>query len=1129
MNIPTVFLAAGPLVTAMGVVMGPVLCGLAFAVLSMGSFNGVHEDLNNPKPNPGHAISRGYSHLLMCSIVFATLMVVSPLLGAFTPLIPVLLSGAVSITALAALCNGGYDHLHETWSNSGVKTLKNILWFIDKALSFIPARVRSILGAPPAKGIVGEEKEGLLSKLHPWLGPFYLTAQIGLFTGIAVAISPALGIAGLGYFGMEFARSQNKLPIFVGVVFEKFRSVMEIVSGFFTNNNILHLYSVYKLISASILSATSYVNFGSNNVVSELTVISTHGKITSEKFNAVRQQIPVSKLETKLHKGGMGKDVNKIFDGYAEYYEKYRNDVIAARQNSYAEFEKLASSGLLDRAKYYLGYIPMNLRTYLPINSYYNPSMFNSYTVKVAASNTLGITKTHMQHGQVVMPAPAAVEFSQFITVAMTKIAGNNERTDLLKCLLTDLVNFKEFKKQKAIEAIAKIEPEELAKINETIDDLNYDINKLNKFKEYHDKCPAIIEQMLESLCDESKTVHDAEKAPIVVEVVKGVSVRKQVNRDYYKLIWSALYAQDPNNVATKIKSKEEAKVILQQLLSMDAVNKLKDKVDELEIQRGTKFSTEVYLEFFESRLKVFCDKVKDGNVAWDKSVTSVDLWQSKSKHLIHYITGLLESQEEEKIGLAYNVLTSLVEATDECAESIFTTVEKFYYNLVKPQFILQQKMSAKDLVAINMTHIRNKVFDRLYGEMAIHPKIKSGLFFMDFYDKHDQSYIRRATQHVLHLSSDDGLTSGDLSRKNVDVLKEIGARSISWLGYRLLTACEQDGYSADGIIMEMWDQFKNYNVGPYSVQDTTCPIVFNAYSCLRNWADSLQDPIKAETHKFIDDAISMELDTVKLIKALSESKEKDRNGVYIAKKLEDLSVSSFLAELDNPEDDDDEVQQYITKVIRNVNRHDINSLATILSGLKHCDNTNVRAYVNKRIKCNEEGVSTVDVNEFLAELNEFQTNKQIRDSIRAKISAKNDMEIQVKQLLSLMLIETGVFEINSPELKKETDSILNSDPITNDNSPSLELELQEDVNKALLFSAPEQRSGLLGRRNSFPTPIDTSRSLDYPEGVDLVNKGYSNTPSLTPGSVSTACTATPRSEHQEDSRANSPTHKLQQ
>jgi hypothetical protein len=262
MTIPTTILAAGPLVSALGAVLGPVLCGLAFAVLSIGSFNGVSEDLNNPKPNPGHSISRGYSHLLMCSIVFATLLVVSPLLGGFAPLIPGLYMGFAAITLLSALCNGGYAHLHETWPKSKVKAFHNIIWGVDKFLSFIPAAVRSILG-------------NALSKLHPWLAKFYITAQVGLFIGITIGISPALGIAGLSYFGLEFARAQNKLPIAIGVILEKFRSVMEIISGFFTNNNLLHLYAFYKLGSAVTLSMTSYKNGVKNIETAQSAIIST--------------------------------------------------------------------------------------------------------------------------------------------------------------------------------------------------------------------------------------------------------------------------------------------------------------------------------------------------------------------------------------------------------------------------------------------------------------------------------------------------------------------------------------------------------------------------------------------------------------------------------------------------------------------------------------------------------------------------------------------------------------------------------------------------------------------------------------------------------------------------------------
>lgn len=1064
MNIPSTILAAGPLVSSLGAVFGPILCGLAFAVLSMGSFNGVYEDLNNPKPNPGHAISRGYSHLLMCSIVFATLMVVSPLLGAFAPAIPGLFAGTALVTVLSALANGGYEHLHETWGKLDSWIPKTLLWFGDKFLSFIPTRARSVLG-------------NALSKIHPWLGEFYLTVQVCLFIGISIAISPALGLAGLGYFGVELARSQNKLPIFLGVILEKFRGVMEIISGFFTNNDILHLYSFYKLTSASLMSLSSG-QWGTKNIAIDspnTAAISAQARIIPEKFSALVKQASKSKLATELHKDGLGKDVDTIFTNYKKYYETYRNSVIEARKADYAEFEKLATSpSRFDRAKYYLGYVPMNLKTYLPIKGYYNPTLFDQFLQEFAATKPLSVSKNHMEHGQVAMPIPTAVDFSEFPKLAMSTMAANKERMEIVKPLLENLVNFKELKAQKAAEVNKANESNgvDLDEINQQIDDLNYDITCLERLNKFKNNSPEIFNKILVELCNTEKTVESLKnKDP------------KRPNRDLYQQIYKILYGTPDSKV---IENVADAAAIVNNAVAVNGgVKVLQEQIDKLEQQRGTKFDDNFYLEFFKSRIQVFCDKVKLGNVAMDKSVTSVELWQSKSKHLINYITELLESNDEEKIALAFSTLTSLVEATDECAESIFTTVEKFYYNRVKPKFILEQleqgKISAKDLVYINMTHVRNRVFNRLYGMLPTHKGIKAAFFFMDFSDKHDEKYIRDATQAVLHLNGDGSLISGDLSRKNLDVLKELGARSISWLGYRLLSACEQEGYSADGIIMELWEQFINYNVEPYSMQDSACPVAFNAYSCLRHWADSLQDAnVKSQVHSILDAAIKMELDTLKLIKRLAESK--DEVGKYISNKLNSgFSTNQVFIELYSTEEDDDKVQEYIMKMLRSVNTIDAESLSSMLYGLKHCSNPNVRNYVNKRVTCNDEGICEVNLDEFLAELKEFQVNKQIRELIRQKISVKNEMELQVKGLMALMLIDTGVFVVNSPEINKSVKEIVADPPVAETRSnaePLIEAELMASIEQEMIKKPENLKSELRAFELSRKKSEDAFRNL---------------------------------------------------
>jgi hypothetical protein len=544
----------------------------------------------------------------------------------------------------------------------------------------------------------------------------------------------------------------------------------------------------------------------------------------------------------------------------------------------------------------------------------------------------------------------------------------------------------------------------------------------------------------------------------------------RSINRDYYNLIRDELY---PNRNEDVI-SIEVAQQKFKDFISIENVNNLDQEIEALELQLGLKVSTEFYLNFFQSRIKLFCDKVKSGNVAWDKSVLSVELWQTKSMHLIHYLTDLLNSESAEKVDLAFATLCQLVEATDECAESIFNAVEKFYYNLVKPQFIKQEfaagNLSLQDLVHINMTHIRNRVFDKLYGMLPTNETIQGFFFFMEFGDKHDQSYIRRSTQSVLHLSSDDGLTSGDLSRESVDALKELGASGISWLGYRLLLSCDQEGYSVNGIINELWEQLKNFDKQPLSMQDATCPVAFNAYTCLRHWANSIQDAnLKQHIDRILDKAKLQELDTHKFIKAMSENS--DAIGAYIANKLNGprkMSLERFRIDLDCAAEDDDFVQSYITKTMRSLYLNNPEHVKTMVSGLRHSEHSNVRTYISKRTSCNIDGSYDIEINEFLAELREFQTNKQIRAQIRQKIDEQYALERDIKSIMAVMLVDTNVLQINRTELQGQIQAIIDNEapaakPLTFSqrhspspslpelasagSSPELELELEHESN----------------------------------------------------------------------------------
>lgn len=435
-------LAMGPVFIACGVVLGPILCGLALSVLSFSQYAYQREVLKGDNGNT--AIAVGYSQILMCTVVFTTLLIISPLLGPFAPIIPGLFVGFIVITILAALCAGGYKKLNDDWGKSGVKVLQGIIKVIDFTLRFIPTPIKNLL----SNG---------LSNLHKWLSTFYFVAQIILLVGISAFIAPGLGVAGLVYLGLEYLRIENLLHPKISRALERFRFWMGLCSGVFLPNAALQMYTYYKMTSAFILKFAPpfYAKiFGKGveliqkpkDAAREKFSNMPREKISFEQFKKLHEQISeVNKLFKSHHKDGVGGDLKRLhkeLDGFSEKYERF-----TFVRKSQRDFESLWSTpGLRGKIAYCLGYIPMKI---INIGSFiYYPVVLNDFLKNKIDNEKLKVTVEHMLDGKFPPPKAPKINFEDFFNSVSNSCRSNNKDfLSVVKAAVSDLPSFsvKEF------------------------------------------------------------------------------------------------------------------------------------------------------------------------------------------------------------------------------------------------------------------------------------------------------------------------------------------------------------------------------------------------------------------------------------------------------------------------------------------------------------------------------------------------------------------------------------------------------------------------------------------------------------------------------------------------------------
>lgn len=770
-------------------VAGPALCGLALSVLSFREYSFQREVLKGENENT--AISVGYTHVMMCSYVFISLMLLSPLLGPVAPVIPGLWMSAVAISIVSALCAGGYEKLRKDWKKSGFRPLMFLIDTIDAVLELIPNEMKSDLSY-------------FFGVLHHWIGVTLFAAQGAIFTAIAAVISPAIGIAGLSYYAMNYLRANNYLPQYIAKPLERLSFWTALVSGVFIPNALMRLYSFYNAVSTFIskiaFPSIIRVLFGKN---ADLLQSKDNKSTTTTKSEIVPRNIKLDNFDELLskmpsiqqiqHRDGAEGDIKRLTAEFKQYYTKHPK--LAARQASYDSFQKLATTpGILNKVKYYLGYIPMNLSWHLRSIFYY-PRLPNNFLSARSQANAWGI---NINQAPYIVPQAPDIDFDGFLKTVSTSIVDSPANMRMFKA------NIKNSPKFSGVSPEYKTKVEDYGYENATLLKLKKELSALSP-EAYQNKVNRVI------TATDSRFLLPQEKA--FKKIVQG--------RD------SILTAQQQviKEVEQAIASNDKLIADCDQILVSYWKQHLKLSLDATD--------DEVFEAYLLKLLKDICEQVRTGSVGWEKSIASINEWQNISRHVFAYILKLIHSNEPHDIDAAHEIISNIVMDTgDYCAQASYDIMLDLYKQHILCKVIAAAKLPVQDLMALNMQWYRKTVFDGLYHIFKENEYVRAIFFHMDFNDRHDYAYIIYALK-ALDLDSNLSMRK-DLSSENTDLLKELTASLVAFTIAQLLTACEQ-GYSPEGILSELFEQIKNPLNNQY-------PKEFDAANCVLMWADTFEN-----------------------------------------------------------------------------------------------------------------------------------------------------------------------------------------------------------------------------------------------------------------------------------------------
>lgn len=770
--------------------LGSALYGSALAVLSMRCYAMQHEILKGS--NHKAALGVGGLQAVMGSLLIATINLSFPGAAASSVLISRLSYLLYSYPVLAGFAGGGYAHLKEVWGNSPAPVLRAVVKNMDNLLSYIPEPFFSLANR-------------FLTFSYRRIGNLYLGLQIAGFGLLTATVQPILGLVGLSYSALSFARARNYLPAYIATPMEKFNYWIGLFSGVFLKNTVLKFAAVLNLGYEFLFNIGMPKLFkhymGKDSEFLQITEMTEVQKfeprirrdISLAQFKELFGLLPPTKSikSAQSHKKRIDllrEELGQLQDIAFNYLDEFappeeaKKALIAHLQAQEKLQQRLKEPGLFT----WLKYKKEDARNYA-YDAYINLKYAFPYVGKFfdaqAAKQNYAVTVGHMARVPNFLPPAPSVDYKHLQSEVANSFASNSAQlARLLRARCLESPKFPEIDEGISHTLVAlKNEKNNLmlerVRLNEAIDDgFGFNIAEMDAAYRRRDAINARLPEL-----------------------------EKDINACYARL-----------NTAW---------------------------IKELSLPADAS-AGDVYIAYAKKRLADACHKIATGeDMLWDKSAASLDQFQEIGRHLLYYCQRLLNSRNQEKIEKAHSILLEVaIEGGDFCANGIYDVVKELFSRHVMPELIQThaKDLTAEDKLAIYLQEERQILIDEIYGFFKEHPFVKQLFPGINFDDRHTYSSIMRALA-ALNLKVKFNSQS-DLSNNQMAFLAQLEMHFEAYLMARTLMILEH-GYTAENIVERM---MRENNEGSGA-------IAFKAGVCATEWARNFHDP---EVREYIEDLL---------------------------------------------------------------------------------------------------------------------------------------------------------------------------------------------------------------------------------------------------------------------------------
>lgn len=759
----------------------PIFTGLLLGVSSFTQYAMQREILRGDNRNA--AFMTGLLQGVMGSALITTLSTIFPafaLMRGFS-----LISwGTFLLPITAGLCAGGYQQLKESWLNSQNTYLIGFINRIDAALDFFPKRLRGFTAR-------------VLSRCHSWFGTVFLSAQIAAFAA-AAAIMPPLGIAGLSYIALFYARGKNWLPGFLARPMEKINYYVNLSGGLFLNNIALKAWSGLVISKEFIIYVIfprlmrRYLGESSEFLqAADLTQVTKPEPKVARNITVKNIKALLSILPDLSH-GGSGQQNTQRFDIEALINEfasgnlqaRFENELNAiggpilqpaanSLQTLEQNFPQYPSAGILARLKYfgqaavfYPRYAFAWVR-FMVVASRATVVTANSFLNGIEATSETGLATTvrHMADTPNTLPMAPNVD----VEVLKSLVANSGLETESAQNVIrANCLNSAKF--QRKLEKYDVIRYGRLIELQTEKQKLETEIYQLGQETAGLGAGSIFDNPMVTPAALEAEIQQRRSRVALIHEEVQAIN-------EHIIHAWRQELSLPADSTAARV------------------------------------FSTYIQKNF----TAVLNRLVTGQDMFWDKSVESFALVRNKGMHIFAHLHKLLSSTTTADRREAHDIIIRLaVEAGDFCGNGVYDVISDIFEQYILPQLNLEEaNFTAVEDMALFLQQERQEMVDSCINYMKDDPRIKSLFPTLDFTDRHVYSQLISLLR-VFNLKAKQNAQS-DLSNNKIDFITQMQYNMYAYFAIRLLTLLDQ-GYSPKGILWRL-QQYENAVAGSFNTR----------------------------------------------------------------------------------------------------------------------------------------------------------------------------------------------------------------------------------------------------------------------------------------------------------------------